>query len=120
MVISVKLIGMYIAVIGAVIALKPDIAKQVVAFIVQGKRLYLAGILRVCIGGILLLASPQCRLPGVVGVIGAIAVMGGIFFIIGLEKVKAIINWWNRLSHLVKRVWGLVALVVGALLIYSA
>ena len=90
------------------------------AFLEQGRKLYIVGILRLLIGIILLLVASQCRLVGVVITLGIFFLIGGIvIFILGLERIKSMLNWWNKRSLLVIRLMGLIALALGALLLYS-
>lgn len=120
MLILVKLIGIVIIGIGIILLLNPKAINQIIACCQKGKRLYIAGILRILIGVIFLLTASQCRLPGIVLVLGILILITGILiFILGLERVKSILNWWNKGMPLVIRLIGLVTLAIGALLIYS-
>lgn len=121
MLILVRLIGIFIVGMGMTFLLKPKMLKQFVAFLEKGRRLYLVGTLRIFIGIILLLAASQCRLVGVVVTLGILALIGGItIFALRLERIKSMLSWWNRRSLLVLRLMGLIALALGALLLYSA
>lgn len=121
MLILVRIIGIVMVGMGVMYLLKPKTLKQFVAFFEKGRRLYIAGILRIVIGVILLAAASQCRLVGVVLALGVLALIGGIvIFILGLERIKSMLNWWNKRSPLVLRLVALVALALGALLLYSA
>ncbi len=121
MLILVKLIGIIIAGMGIVVLLSPKALHQMLSYWGQGKKLYLAGILRLLIGVILLLAAPQCRLVGVILALGILCLIKGILiFILGIEKTKAVLDWWKNRSHRVIRLIGLIVIAFGALLIYSA
>ncbi len=120
MLILVKLIGIVIVVMGITFLLSPKKLKHFMAFLGQGKRLYGVGILRLLFGVILLLAASQCRLVGVILTLGILILIGGILiFVLGLERVKSMLNWWNKRSPLILRLMGLIALALGALLLYS-
>jgi len=121
MLILVRLIGIVLVGMGIMYLLNPKTLRQFVAFFEQGRRLYIAGILRIVIGVILLAAASQCRWVGVVLALGILILIGGIvIFILGLERLKSMINWWNKRPLIVIRLMGLIALAVGALLLYSA
>lgn len=121
MLILVRLIGIVIVGMGATFLLSPKTLKQVLSFWGEGKRPYIAGILRLLIGAILLLAASQCRLVGVVVTLGVLILVGGIIiFLLGLERVKSILSWWNKKSLLVMRLISLIPLALGVLLLYSA
>ncbi len=120
MLILVRLISIIIVGMGITFLLSPKTLKQFMAFLKQGRKLYIVGILRLLIGIILLLVASQCRLVGVVVTLGIlIFIKGIIIFILGLERIKSMLNWWNKRSLLVIRLMGLIALAVGALLLYS-
>ena len=120
MLILVKLIGIVIVVMGITFLLSPKQLRQLLAFLGQGKRLYGVGILRLLFGVILLLAASQCRLVGVVLTLGILFLIGGILiFVLGLERLKSILNRWDKKSPLTLRLLGLIPLAFGALLLYS-
>lgn len=120
MVILVKLIGIFIAGMGIILLLSPKTIKRLVAFCQQGKRVYISGLLRLLIGVILLLAASQCRLSGMVATLGILVLIGGILiFVLGIERTKALLNRWSNKSTLFLRLWGILALAIGVLLIYS-
>jgi len=120
MVTAVRILGIVVIAMGIIFLLAPGILKQIITFMGQGKRLYAAGVLRLLIGGMLLYAASQCRLPEVIIVLGILVLASGIaIFVLG-EKTKSMINWFNKKSLLSLRFAGLIPLAFGALLLYSA
>lgn len=120
MLILVKLIGIIIAVMGVSLFLNPRTLKALIAFWGQGRRLYIAGILRILIGAMLLLAASQCRLRGAVIALGILFLIGGVLiFLLGLSRLKSILNWWEKRPTSVIRLMALFALVIAVLLLYS-
>ncbi|KPK38997.1 MAG: hypothetical protein AMJ78_09145 [Omnitrophica WOR_2 bacterium SM23_29] len=120
MLILVKLIGIVIVAMGIIFLLNPEAMKRVINYWGQGKRLYLVGILRLLIGVVLLLSASQCRLVGAIVTLGILVLLGGIIiFALGLEKVKSILDWWDKKPLSVLRLLALIALAIGALLLYS-
>ncbi|MBL7081134.1 MAG: hypothetical protein ISS44_01000 [Candidatus Omnitrophica bacterium] len=121
MVILVKLLGIIIVVFGVIYLLKPSIMKSYISFWKRGKRLYIGGILSLLIGVILLLAASQCRMSWFVAAFGILGLSKGIvLLVLREEKMRTMINWWAERPIAFLRVHALFALVVGALLIYSA
>lgn len=85
----VKLIGIFITVMGLVIFLYPKVAKRMVVFWRQGNNLYMGGLIRVLLGVIFLYYAPQAKLPQVMFVLGILAFLGGLLiFILGLKKQR--------------------------------
>ncbi len=117
----VKLMGIVIVVAGIIFGLNPKAMKAYIAFWGPGKRLRIGAVLSFVIGFIFLLAAAQCRLTAVINIFGILAVIKGILlFILGPEKIKSMMNWWQQKSDLFIRLYALFALAMGALLIYSA
>lgn len=120
MLILVKLIGLLIVAMGIIFLLSPKVLKQYIAFWKQGKKIYALGVLRLLIGVVFLLTASQCRLVGVILTLGILILLKGIaIFVLGLEKIKSMLDWWGRKSPLVFRLLSLVALAIGALILYS-
>ena len=73
MVIFVQLIGIIMVVFGAAYLTKPAILKQISDFWTKGKRLYFGVFLNLVVGILFLRASPQCKGPEIVIVIGVLS-----------------------------------------------
>ena len=113
-------IGIFIATIGLGFMLNPNMFKQVIVFAGKGKRLYLAGVLRLLIGIILLTTALQCEKPAIIIAFGVLFIIGGVLiFALGLEKVKSILSWWDKKPALAMRFMGLLAFIIGVLLVYA-
>jgi len=120
MVVLVKLIAILIIAIGIVFLLNPKALKQYAAFWTQGKRIYMGGILNLLFGVLFLSVASQCRLGGVMIVMGIISLAkGAMIFISGPEKMKAMLSWWSKKRPAAARGMALVAIGIGALLLYS-
>jgi uncharacterized membrane protein HdeD (DUF308 family) len=121
MVIIVKLIGVVIVGMGTLITLNPGVFKAVINFWKKDKRIYLAGVARLVLGAIFLLASPACKLPVVMATLGVLVIIGGILiFVIGPARMRTIFSWWEARPPVAMRLMGLVALAIGATVIFSA
>jgi uncharacterized protein YjeT (DUF2065 family) len=115
-----KFIGLYVVVMGIIFLLGPNMLKKLVSSWVRGKRLYLIGVLRLVIGAIFLMTAARCRLPGMIKILGILIIIKGILvFVIGKERIKTIISWWQKSSLSFIRIMGLIAIVFGWLIIYS-
>lgn len=119
--ILVKIIGTFITAMGIMILLNPKIAKRMMVFWRQGKNIYAGGLIRILLGVIFLYYSPQARLPQLIFVLGVLALLGGLLiFILGLEKTKAILDWWDKKPEHFLRLLSLLVIAFGALILYSA
>lgn len=121
MVMLVKIIGIFITCMGVLIFLNPKTVKKMMAFWRRGKNIYAAALIRVLLAAIFFLSAPQARMPQVIFALGVLTGLGGLLiFILGLEKTKAILDWWDKKPEYFLRLLSLSALAFGALIIYSA
>jgi uncharacterized protein YjeT (DUF2065 family) len=119
--IVIKSLGIVIALIGIVYLLRPDVMKRLMEFFKQGKRIYFAGLMRFALAVVFLLGARECDISWVIAAFGVLFLIGGLLiFILGAEKLKSIIDWWQKKSPLLLRLMALIALAIGAVIIYSA
>ncbi len=119
--IVIKSLGIVFVLIGIVYLLRPDVMKWLMEFFKQGKRIYFAGLIRFALAVVFLLGARECKRFWVIFAFGILFIIGGLLiFILGPEKIKSIIDWWQKQSILLFRVIALITLAVGAIIIYSA
>mgnify|MGYP001052744544 CR=1 FL=1 len=116
-----KLVGIVVIAIGIIFLLRPKMVKQWMVFCEKGIRPYVMGTLRILVGILFLFAAPKSRVAWVIVTVSILALMGGItFFILGLERIRSTLRWWYGRSLLVLRILALLAIALGALILYSA
>lgn len=121
MIMLIKLIGILIFCMGIFMMVRPEVARKMISFWLRGKNLYLGGIIRLVLGILFLIAAYSARLPGLMFVIGFLALIGGILiFALGLDRTKAMVNRFKQLPDPVLRLMMLLVLVFGALIVYAA
>jgi len=119
--IVIRIIGIVFVFMTVIYFLKPDIMKRLLEFFKQGKRIYFAGMVRLILAVVFLLAAGECKHFWVILAFGILFIISGmLIFILGPEKVKSYINWWQKQSVMLLRVMALVGLAIGAIIIYSA
>ncbi len=119
--IVIKTLGILIALVGIVYFLRPDVMKWLMQFFKQGKRLYFAGLIRFALAVVFLLAARECKHVWVIFAFGILFIIGGLLiFILGPQKLKSYIEWWQKQSNLLLRILALIALAIGGVIIYSA
>ena len=117
----IKIIGIVFVFAGIVYLLKPNVIKSIMEFFKQGKRIYFAGLIRFVLAIVFLLAARECDITWVIVAFGVLFLFGGLLiFILGAEKIRAIINWWQRQPLWLLRVIALIFLAIGAIIVYSA
>jgi len=121
MIVLVKIIGISMIGFGAIFLLSPKAMKQFMLFCEKGKRLYISGMLRILAGTIFLLAASDSRCVLVMVILGILLLIGGIIiFILGLDRVKTVLKAYYAKPPLVLRLFALVAIALGVLIICSA
>lgn len=121
MLILVRLVSVSMSVFGIVLVLSPEIFKKVIAYFKEGNRIYRAGVIRILLGCILLIASPQCRWTVFTIVIGIFFVLAGcLIFILGLKKSKSILNMWEKKLGVMMPLTGLIPITLGIFLLFAA
>ena len=99
---------------------KPDWMKRSITFINKGKLVYLVAGIKVLIGIIFLILSTHCRQTWVVIIIGILMTGGAtLFCMLPHEKIKTYLNWWLARPVWMYRLWGVVAILFGGLLIWA-
>ena len=121
MLIFVKLFGVVITCMGIIFLINPKAFKQYISFWKQEKRLRIGGVLAIPFGIIFLIAAPQCRLTGLITVLGIWSIIKGVLLLtLGQKKIYAYLDWWLNKPILATPFLGLIALVFGVLIIYAA
>lgn len=117
----VKIIGIVIVALAIAYLLKPEIMEYLMEFFKEGKRIYLAGLIRFVLAIVLLVAARECDITPVIVFFGILFLISGLLtFIIGLERAKSIIEWYQKQPVFVLRLLALITFVIGVAIIYSA
>ncbi len=121
MVIFVRLIGLLSVIAGIIFIIDTDRMKKVAAFFLEGNRFYFAGVIRILVGILFLMAASQCKFPWVIIILGAVILIAGIsIFSMGIEKVKDIVTWIYTKPNLFLRVLCLLSIILGGIILYCA
>ena len=69
-------------------------------------------------GLVLIFGSSTVSVPWVSVALGILAMLKGLFFILGpKKKTKALIDWWLNAPSNIHKTWGLAAFLIGVLLL---
>lgn len=125
MAILVVIIGVVISCGGIVILISPTTPQGVARRFLQSGRLYLAAVIRLVLGVLLVLAAPYCRpdepwVGTTIRIIGVLTiVIGALLLAIGRQRLRALIEWALALPPGILRAFAPIALVLGGFLIYA-
>lgn len=119
--IVIQMTGILLVLIAIMYFIKPDIIKRMMEFFKQGRRIYIVGLLRFALAVIFLLGATHCRVRWVIIALGILFMLGGLLvFMLGPNKIRSIIDWWQKQSIFLLRVLALIGLALGAVIIFAA
>ena len=82
--------------------------------------IYFAVIVRLLLGAALIIAGPGSRFPALFEIVGGIAIFAAVVIaIMGRERLRKFIGWFDRLSPAMIRTWLLFGIAFGAFLVYG-
>ena len=82
--------------------------------------LYIVAAVRVGFGAVLVRVAPVSRTPKILRVLGVFIIIAGVltpFF--GIERSRAIFEWWSTQGSTFTRAWACVAVVFGLFIVYA-
>ncbi|MFC1708572.1 hypothetical protein ACFL2J_00735 [Candidatus Omnitrophota bacterium] len=116
----VKLMGIIVMVFGVVYFVKPNLMKKMASFFAKDKWIYVGGILSFIIGIVFLRAASQCAISWLVILLGLLAILKGVLvFVLGQQKIKSLLDKLNKKTLKTLRIYALVKITVGVILIYA-
>ena len=81
---------------------------------------WIAAAIRLVLGLALWFAAPVSRAPLLLQVLGVVAIVAAVVLpLMGVERFKAMVSWWVDLSPAAQRVWSLVAVAFGAVILWA-
>ncbi len=117
----IQSLGIVFVLIGIVYLLRPDVIKWLMEFFKQGKRMYFAGLIRFVLAIVFFVGARECKYPWAIFAFGIIFITGGLLiFILRPEKIRQILDWYQKQPVLIFRAIAVIVLAFGALVIYSA
>ena len=102
------------------ILIAPNFLRKTVDFFSIGSRLYVAGLLRLVLGVMLLILSTQARFWGYVVIVGLVFSASGLsLFFLALRRIKKILGRLQNQPNFILRLFAITGLTIWVLLIYS-
>ncbi len=87
----------------------------------DGRGMWIAVVMRLILGALLIVAAPDCRFPGAVRVLGILSIAAAVALpLIGTERVNTLVTWWTARPSPFIRAWSLLGVAFGAFLVYVA
>ncbi|MFY9550329.1 MAG: hypothetical protein WAU32_04200 [Thermoanaerobaculia bacterium] len=113
-------VGLLVAGIGLVGVVAPQGLQAIAQHVDTPLGIYVAAAVRVAFGLILVRAAPASRSPGVLRVAGVVAIVAGLSTpFVGVDRARAILDWWSRQGPVLMRLGPALALAVGGFITYA-
>lgn len=114
------LVGLTIAAIGILGIVAPMVLLDAFRSSQTQLGLYVVATVRVAFGLFLIGAAAASRLPRTLRVLGAVIIVAGIITpFVGVERTRAILDWWSAQGTIFMRGWAVIALIFGLFIIYA-
>lgn len=113
-------IGLAIATIGLVVLAAPSLLVEFGQSLLTPAGLYIIATLRIVIGLVLVRVAPDSRTPKVFRIVGILMIIAGLltpFF--GVERSRAIFDWWSSQGPLFMRLGAVAVAAVGLFIVYA-
>ena len=82
--------------------------------------LILLATLRVVLGVALIFSAPASRAPELIAIVGVIVIIKGVILpLMGVERVRKLIDWWSAQEIVFLRGWALLAAAIGFWLVFA-
>ena len=117
----VRLVGIALVVEGLIVLVAPGMVLAAGRTLVNPAGLIVAAVIRVAIGGALLAASRASRFPRVFQILGIFLILAGLATpLLGVERARAIVEWFAAHGGGAIRIIGAVATAIGVFFAYAA
>jgi len=112
--------GLIIASIGVFGAAAPSALLEFGRALQTPRALYIVAAVRIIFGALLLWVAPVSRVPKTLRLLGLLIVIVGMLTpFIGVERSRAMLDWWSTQGVLFTRVWMGVVVVFGLFIVYA-
>lgn len=117
---GVWIIGAIMAIAGVAGVLKPDWIKRIMVFFTGRHRFQAAAVAKLAIGVIFLILATGTRIPWVIILLGILIAGGNLAaLLVKPETAQKFMLSWQKQPPWIYRVWGILAVLLAALIIYT-
>jgi len=113
-------IGLLVSAFGLLGVVAPGVTTKIGLWWDSTAKLWLAAVVRLGIGTLLILAAPDCRMPGFVRFFGALVVVVGVATpLVGPARIQRMACWWAAQPEERIRFWSGAVVVFGAFISWA-
>lgn len=114
------IVGIAIAALGLLGLVSPSSYVRLGWFWAQSPGLYIAAVAQFVMGLVLLRAARSSRSPGGIAAVGVFAIVEAFLApMLGFGRTQAIAKWWAGQTPGTLRLWGLIGLAIGVLVVVT-
>ena len=107
-------VGLFMAAFGVLGIASPPTLLELGRALQSAGGLWLLAFVRIVSGAILIWAAPNSRTPRILIVLGILIIIGGLATpFIGVERSKAMFDWWTSQGSSLARTWPIIAIGLG-------
>ena len=108
-------LGLFFAAIGVLGIAAPSTLLELGRALQSIGGVWLLGFIRIVCGAILLWAAPNSRTPRILIALGILIILLGLATpFIGIERSRAMFEWWTSQGSALARAWPVIAIALGA------
>lgn len=116
-----RIFGVIVLGFGLAALFHPPLFKQWLTVWEQGNRLYIAILLRFVAGIAIVVSASETRMPTLMWIVGAFLTLSVIVaLVMGSGRLHSAAKWWAEQSNTLVRMWSLVAIALGTLIVYAS
>jgi uncharacterized membrane protein len=114
------ILGLAIAVVGALGVVAPSVLLEFGRSLQTTNALYVVVAVRIVFGAVLLWAAKHSRMPRILRVLGALIIIAGVITpFLGIERSRAMFDWWSSQGAGFTRAWAIAAIAFGLFIVYA-
>ena len=114
-------LGFVVAAIGVLGVAAPSFLLEFARLLQTAGALYVVAAVRFGFGAVLIWAAPDSRTPRTLRIIGAFLIIAGLATpFLGVERSRAVFDWWSTQGTLFTRAWPIAAVGFGIFIAYAA
>lgn len=119
--VTIITLGLLISLLGMSGLFSPaPLVRFVNSFWMRPRGLYMAVVIRLFFGAVLIIGAPQTRFPLAIQIIGILAMIGAFALpVIGFQRMQGLLRWWTTRSDNIIRIWSFAVLLFGFFLIHA-
>ena len=113
-------LGFVVAALGVLGIAAPSYLLEFARLLQTAGAIYVVAAVRVGFGAVLIWAAPDSRTPRTLRILGAFLIIAGLATpFLGVERSRAVFDWWSTQGSLFTRAWPMAAVGFGVFIAYA-